>query len=89
MSAKTILSLCNGEYSFIERPANDSKYKEHLSKCVSLEDELQKLVDGTTFSLIEKAMEEHARMSSIEIEQAFIEGFSLVISFLLEAISEK
>lgn len=89
MSAKTILSLCNGEYSFIERPANDSKYKEHLSKCVSLEDELQKLVDGTTFSLIEKAMEAHSMMSSIEIEQAFVEGFSLAVSLLLEAISEK
>ena len=39
MSTKTILSLCNGEYNFMERPMNnDSKYKEHLSKCVSFEE---------------------------------------------------
>lgn len=36
MSAKTILSLCNGEYSFIERTANDPEYKEHLSKKISI-----------------------------------------------------
>ena len=90
MSAKTILSLCNGEYNFMERPINnDPKYKEHLSKCVSFEDELQKLVDGSTFAIIEKAIEEHSMMSSIEIEQAFIEGFSLAVSLLIEALSEK
>lgn len=90
MSAKTILSLCNGEYNFMEQPiSKNSQYKEHLSKCVSFEDELQKLVDGSTFSIIEKAMEEHSIMCSIEIEQAFVEGFSLAVSLLLEAISEK
>ena len=90
MSTKTILSLCNGEYNFMEQPiSKNSEYKEHLSKCVSFEGELQKLVDGSTFSIIEKAMEEHSIMSSIEIEQAFVEGFSLAVSLLLEAISEK
>ena len=90
MTVNTILSLCNGEYNFMERPINnDPKYKEHLSKCVSFEDELRNLVDGSTFSIIEKAIEEHSMMSSIEIEQAFVEGFSLAISLLLEAISEK
>lgn len=74
----------------MERPiSKDSEYKEHLSKCVSFEDELQKLVDEFTFSIIEKAMEEHSIMFSIEIEQAFVEGFSLALSLLLEAISEK
>ena len=68
--------------------SKNSEYKEHLSK-FSFEDELQKLVDGSTFSIIEKAMEEHSIMSSIEIEQAFVEGFSLAVSLLLEAISEK
>ena len=76
MSTKTILSLCNGEYNFMEQSiSKNSKYKEHLSKCVSFEDELQKLVDKSTFSIIEKAMEEHSIMSSIEIEQAFVEAF--------------
>lgn len=90
MFAKTILSLCNGEYNFMERPMNnDSKYKEHLSKCVSFEDELQKLVDGSTFAIIEKAIEEHSMMSPIEIDQAFVEGFSLAVSLLIEALSEK
>lgn len=90
MSTKTILSLCNGEYNFMEQPiSKNSEYKEHLSKCVSFEDELQKLVDESTFSIIEKAMEEHSIMCSIEIEQAFVEGFSLAVSLLLEAISEK
>ena len=87
MSKNTILSLCNGEYNFSERTISDSKYKEHLSNCVSFEDELKNLVDGSTFSIIEKAIEEHSMMSSIEIEQAFVEGFSLAITLLLEAIS--
>lgn len=90
MAANTILSLCNGEYNFMEQPMNnDPKYKEHLSKCVSFEDELRNLVDGSTFSIIEQAIEEHSMMSSIEIEQAFVEGFSLAVSLLIEALSEK
>lgn len=39
MSTKTILSLCNGEYNFMEQPiSKNSEYKEHLSKCVSFEE---------------------------------------------------
>ena len=54
MNTKTILSLYNGEYTCVEKPASkDKRYTDNLSKCIS------------------------------------IEGFSLAVSLLLEAISEK
>ncbi len=57
MKAKTILSLYNGEYTFIERPASkDSIYTDNLSKSISIEDKLEKLVDKETFYLITKAL---------------------------------
>ena len=66
MSTKTILSLCNGENNFMEQPiSKNSKYKKHPAKRVFLEYELQKLVDGSTFAIIEKAMEEHSIISSV------------------------
>ncbi len=46
MKAKTILSLYNGEYTFIERPiSKDSRYTDILSKCIFIEDKLEKSVD--------------------------------------------
>lgn len=90
MKAKTILSLFNGEYTFIERPCTkDSRYTENLSKCISIEDKLEKLVDTETFDLINKALEYQNEMSSVEIEEAFIEGFSLAVSLLLESLWKK
>ena len=90
MKAKTILSLYNGEYTFIERPASkDSRYTDNLSKCIYIEDKLEKLVDTETFDLITKALEYQNEMSSVEMEEAFIEGFSLAVSLLLESLSKK
>ncbi len=90
MKAKTILSLYNGEYTFIERPiSKDSRCADNLSKCISIEDKLEKLVDKETFDLITKALECQNEMSSAEMEEAFIEGFSLAISLLLESLSKK
>jgi len=90
MKAKTILSLYNGEYTFIERPiSKDSRYTDILSKCIFIEDNFKKLVDTETFDLITKALEYQNEMSSVEIEEAFIEGFSLVVSLLLESLSKK
>ena len=90
MKAKAILSLYNGEYTFIERPASkDSRYTDNLSKCISIEDKLEKLVDKETFALITKALEYQSEMSSVEMEEAFIEGFSLAVSLLLESLSKK
>ena len=38
MNSKTILSLYNGDYSFIERPIQkDFKYAKALSKCTDLQ----------------------------------------------------
>lgn len=90
MDSKTILSLYNGEYTFIERPTSkNKKYTDNLSKCIAIEEKLEKLVDEETFSLIEKALEYHSIMNSIEIEDSFVGGFSLAISLVLEALSEK
>ena len=90
MKPKTLLSLYNGQYTFIERdsPA-DKRHKENLSKCVELEKKLQKLVDEDTFSLITKTLEHQSDMMEVEVECAFVEGFSLAVSLLLEALSEK
>ena len=90
MKAKTILSLYNGEYTFIERPiSKDSRYTDNLSKCISIEDKLEKLVDKETFGLITKALEYQNEMSSVQMEEAFIEGFSLAVSLLVESLSKK
>jgi len=90
MEAKTILSLYNGEYTFIERPiSKDSRYTDILSKCISIEDKLEKIVDKETFDLITKSLEYQNEMSSVEMEEAFIEGFSLAVSLLLESLSKK
>ena len=90
MKAKTILSLYNGEYTFIgQKPSDDEKYSKSLSKCISLENQLEKLVTADIYSLITEALESQNKMSSVEMEHAFINGFSLAVSLLLEAISEK
>lgn len=90
MKSKTILSLYNGDYTYIERPApKDKQYTENLSKCIAVQENLAKLVDKEIFSLIEKTLEYQNEMSSVEMENAFIEGFSLAVSLLLESLSEK
>ena len=90
MKAKTILSLYNGEYTFIERPVTkNSRYTDNLSKCISIEDKLEKIVDTETFDLITKALEYQNEMSSVEMEEAFVEGFSLAGYLLLESLSKK
>ena len=47
------------------------------------------LRNHTDDNLITEALECQNEMSSVEMEHAFINGFSLAISLLLEAISEK
>lgn len=90
MKPKTILSLYNGDYTFIERPSpKDKKYTDNLSKCISVEDQLKKILDTENFSLVEKALFYQNQMSAVEMENAFIEGFSLAVSLLLESLSEK
>ena len=43
MKAKTLLSIFNGDYSCIERPTSkDKRYTENLSKCISIEENLEK-----------------------------------------------
>ena len=74
MKPKTILSLYNGEYTFIERPVTkDGRYTDNLSKCISIEDKLEKIFDKETFDLITKALEYQNEMSSVEMEEAFEE----------------
>lgn len=90
MNAKTIKSLYNGDYTCIEKPiVENSKYSKTLSKCTSLQEELMHLVDKETFSRIDKVLDCMNELSDIEAEESFIEGFSLAISLLLEALSEK
>lgn len=86
MNAKTIKSLYNGDYTCIEKPiVENSKY----SKCTSLQEELMHLVDKETFSRIDNVLNCMNELSDIEVEESFVEGFSLAISLLLEALSEK
>lgn len=90
MEPNTILSLFNGDYTFIERPAPKNKrYADTLSKVISTEEKLEKLVEPETFTLIEKLLEYHSIMTTVELEEAFIEGFSLAVSLLLESLSRK
>lgn len=90
MNSKSILSLYNGEYTCIEKPIpKDSKYTKTLSKCTNLQEKLAQLVDKETFALIDKTLECQNELSAIEMEEVFVEGFSLAISLVLEAISNK
>lgn len=90
MKTKIILSLYNGDYTFIERASpKDKKYTDNLSKCISIEDELKKLLDTEKFSLVEKVLFHQNQMSAVEMENAFAKGFSLALSLLLETLSEK
>ena len=90
MNAKTILSLYNGEYTCVEKTASkDKRYTDNLSKCISIEEKLEKILDAETYSLVEKLIEHHNLLGIVELEETFIEGFSLAVSLLLEAISEK
>ena len=87
MSSKTILSLYNGDYSYIERPIpKDSKYAKALSKWTNFQEKIAQLVDKETFSLIEKVLEYQSELFDIEMEEVFTERFSLAVSFLLEVI---
>lgn len=90
MGLKTILSLYNGEYTFIEKPTSkNKKYTNNSSKYIAIEEEFEKLIDEETFSLIEKALEYHSIMNLMEMEDSFVENFSLAISLVLETFSEK
>ena len=90
MKAKTLLSIFNGDYSCIERPTSkDKRYTENLSKCISIEENLEKILEPDTYSLVEKLLEYHNIMSIVELEDTFIEGFSLAVTLLLEALSKK
>lgn len=90
MKAKTLLSIFNGDYSCIERPTSkDKRYTENLSKCISIEENLEKILEPDTYSLVEKLLEYHNIMSIVELEDTFVEGFSLAVTLLLEALSKK
>ena len=90
MNTKTIKSLYNGDYTYIEKPIiKNSKYSKTLSKCTSLQEELTHLVDKETFSLIDDVLDCLNELSAIDTEEAFIEGFSLAVNLLLEALSKK
>ena len=90
MNNKTIKSLYNGDYTCIEKPIlENSKYSKTLSKCTSLQEELTHLVDKESFSLIDNVLDCMNELSDIEAEEAFIDGFSLTVSLLLEALSKK
>lgn len=93
MNTKTIKALYNGDYTYIEKPiiknSKYSKYSKTLSKCTSLQEELTHLVDKETFSLIDVVLDCLNELSAIDTEDTFIEGFSLAVSLLLEALSKK
>lgn len=90
MKAKALLSIFNGDYSCIERPTSkDKRYTENLSKCISIEENLEKILEPDTYSLVEKLLEYHNIMSIVELEDTFVEGFSLAVTLLLEALSKK
>lgn len=90
MKAKTLLSIFNGDYSCIERPTSkDKRYTENLSKCISIEENLEKILEPDTYSLVEKLLEYHNIMSIVELEDTFVEGFSLAVTLLLEALLKK
>lgn len=53
MNSKDILSLYNGDYSYIEGPAPKYKqYTENLSKCIAVQESLSKLVDRVVFYIL-------------------------------------
>ena len=68
MKARALLSIYNGDYSCIERPTSkDKRYTENLSKCISIEENLEKILEPDTYSLVEKLLEYHNIMSIVEL----------------------
>ncbi len=86
MKAKTILSIME---IYLYRKTKDNRYTDNLSKCISIENKFEKLVDKQTFDLITKALEYQNEMSCVEMEEAFIEVFSLAVSLLPKPLSKK
>ena len=88
MKPSQILSLYNGEYSFVDnsRP-NSHRYHKVVSKSSALQAELKSLVDKNIYDLIDKELEYQNEIASIEMEYAYVGGFSFAISLFLEAIA--
>lgn len=90
MKVKTFLSIYYGDYSCIERPTSkDKQYTDNLSKCISIEENLDKILKPDTYSLVKKLLEYHNIMSIVELEDTFVESFPLAVTLLLESISKK
>lgn len=80
MKPKTIISLYNGDYAFVERDSPPGeRHSKSLSKCVEVENKLKELIDKSTFYLIMKAMDFQNDFIGVEIEAAFVESFSLIV----------
>lgn len=90
MKAKRLLSIYNGDCSCIEIPTSKDKlYTDNLSKCISIEENLEKILKPDTYSLVEKLLEYHNIMSIVELEGTFVKVFSLAITLVLESLSKK
>ena len=88
MKPSQILSLYNGEYSFVDNPMpNSHRYHKVISKSAALQEKLKTLVDNDIFDLIDKELEYQNEIASIEMEYAYVGGFSFAISLILEAIA--
>ena len=87
MKPSQILSLYNGEYSFVDNSMPDShRYHKVVSKSAALQERLKSLVDKDIFDLIDKELEYQNEITSIEMEYAYVGGFSFAVSLILEAI---
>ena len=88
MKPSQILSLYNGECSFVDNSMPDShRYHKVVSKSSDLQDKLKRLVDKDVFDLIDKELEYQSEIASIEMEYAYVGGFSFAIKLLLEGVS--
>lgn len=88
MKPSQILSLYNGEYSFVDNSMPNSHwYRKVVTKSSALQEKLKTLVDKNIFDLIDKEVEYQNEIASIEMECAYVGGFSFAISLILEAIA--
>lgn len=76
MSTKIISALYNGNYGYlVEEATKDIRYKENL----------RKIIDEKDFDSFINLIEANTELNHVEMELAFVGGFSLAVHLFMEA----
>lgn len=74
------------EESFNFELVKNEKYKEVVNRRSNKEDVVRNSVSGEDFSLIQEYIELENEASAIEMEEAFIKGFSTACQLIIDSL---